>query len=138
MNISDEYRSIIVDDFRFASKMMQSVTYAEQKLFHFSATYGTLSRVFNLQYDPQLVFAHFIFNNAHLSINARISAIKGGDLVIEFPEDFFSKLAQTLNDFADKIEKKLDTFEVLQRVVEISFISTGNGYYLFQKGFLKI
>jgi len=138
MNISDEYRKVIIDDFRFASKMMQSVTYAEQKLFHFSATFGTLLRVFNMQYDPQLVFAYLVFNSAYATINARIAAIKTGDPTIEIPEDFFPKLAMTINDFADKIDRKMDTFEILQRVAELSYISTGNGFYLFQKGLLKL
>lgn len=138
MNISTEYKKIIAEEFRYSAKMMKATEFADKKLFFFSSTYGVLSRIFNLQYDPQLVFAHFILNSSYASINSRISSIKSGDVVIDFPAQGLNKLAEAVEEFADKIEQGQSIFEVLQKIVEISFISTGNGFYLFQKGILKL
>ena len=138
MNINLEHRKVLVNEFRYATKMMREVKFAEQKLFNFSATYGAVSRIFNLQYDPQLVFMHLILNNAHGNFNARIQAIKGGDAVIDLSDQYFDTLADCVDTLASQIEKDEDTYKTLEKIALLTFSTTGNGFYLFQKGILKV
>jgi len=138
MNINPEHRKILVDEFKYAAKMMREVKFVEQKLFNFSATYGAVSRIFNLQYDPQLIFMHLVLNNAHGNFNARVQAIKGGDPVIELSDEYFDKLANCIEALASQIEKDEDTYKALEKIALLTFLTTGNGFYLFQKGILKI
>ena len=138
MDISKDYRQIIVREFKYAAELMTKNELAEEKMFYFSSTYGVLSRIFNLEYDPQLVLSHLILNNAYGSINARINAIKGGDKVVVFPPEYFEKLTESIETLASQIEKNEDIYKTLQKIAELTFFTTGNGYYLFQKGLLKI
>jgi len=138
MEINPEYKKMLVSEFRYAAKLMTENQFAEIKLFYFSSTFGILSRIFNLQYEPQLVFMHAILNNAHGNMIARLQAIKSGDIVVQFPQEFFEKLTQCVEKLALQIEKDEDTYKTLEEIVLLTFITTGNGYYLFQKGILKI
>jgi len=110
----------------------------ESKIFYFSSTHGVLSRIFNLQCDPQLIFMHFVLNNAYANINGRINALKRGDLVIQFHPKFFEKLTESVEVLASKIEKDEDTFKTLEQIALLTFLTTGNGYYLFEKGMINL
>ena len=139
MRISNKnYKKIIVEEFRYAAKLMRESGSVEDKMFYFSSTYGVLSRIFNLEYNPQLVFAHFVLQSTYGSISARIKAIRSGDRVVDFPFEFIEKLAEYVDILADLIEKDQDLCGALQDITEINFVTTGNGYYLFKKGLLKI
>jgi hypothetical protein len=138
MEIKQEYRKVLVEEFAYAAKMMKENQFAELKLFYFSSTYGALSRIFNLQYDPQLIFMHLVLNNAYGNINTRIQAIKGGEGIIQFPEEYFEKLTGYVEKLASQIERNEDTYKTLEEIALLTFLTTGNGFYLFQKGILKI
>lgn len=138
MDIPSEYRRIIVDEFKYAVKLMRENEHPELKLYYFSSTHGALSRIFNLHCDTQLVFMHFILNNANANINARLNAIKGGDIIVQFPDGYFEKLAECVETLASQIEKDENTYKILEKIAVLTFLTTGNGYYLFQKGMLKI
>ena len=89
MKISPENRKILTDEFKYSANMMKKTSNPEKKLFYFSSTFGALHRAFNLEYNIQLVFAHFVLLTAHANMLARIQAIKGGDEVISFPDNYF-------------------------------------------------
>lgn len=138
MNIDPEYKKYLVAEFRYTVKSMNENEFAEQKLFYFSSTFGAVSRIFNLQYDPQLIFMHSILNNAHGNIMARLQAIKSGDPVVQFQENYFDKLTQYVEILAQQIERNEDTYKTLEQIALLTFLTTGNGYYLFKKGIIKI
>jgi hypothetical protein len=138
MNINTEHRRILVEEFRYITKRMSEAKFAEQKLYQFSATFGAVSRIFNFQCDPQLILMHLILNNAHGNIYARVQAIKGGDPVVELSEEYFDALTNCVEALASQIEKDEDTYKTLEKIASITFVTTGAGFYLFQKGILKI
>jgi hypothetical protein len=118
--------------------MMKKVKYAEEKLFYYSSIYGTLFRILNLEYNPELVFAHSIFNNSYNMINARIAALKGGDPAVDFPNEAFDKLADCVQEAGRRIAEDENLLDIYVKISELSYISTGNGYYLMKKGVLKL
>lgn len=138
MDISKEHREIIVNEFLLTVKFMRGCESAEEKMFYFSSIYGVISRIFNLEYDPQLIFAHFVLNNAYGNIKSRIDAIKRGDQLVMFPGEYFDKLTGYVERLASQIEKDEDISSTLSKITVLTFLTTGNGYYLFKKGMLKI
>lgn len=141
MNIPENYKIIIVKEFREIVEKMKGTEDLSEKMYFFSATYGVVSRVFNLEFDPILVFAHMVLNAAHSTINARLLALMGQqDKVIQIPENLFDSLQKAVERLAANIEtgNKDEFFKNLQKIANLSFATTGNGYYLFKKGMLKI
>jgi hypothetical protein len=141
MNVSENYKNIIAKEFREVVEKMKETKDLSEKMYFFSATYGVVSRVFNLDFDPVLVFVHLILNAAYDTINGRLMALKGRqDEVVQIPENLFDSLQKAVERLAENIEtgNKNELFKNLQKIANLSFATTGNGYYLFKKGMLKI
>jgi len=135
----DSFRKIIVDEINLAVKMMKEKRDAAQKLYYFSAVPGILHRIFNLEYDPELVYAHFVLRSTHETFLNRVNAIqKGGDTTILISDEQFEILSSYTKEFASKIKKKEEIDSILKKFVILMYSTTGNGYYLMQKGMLKI
>jgi len=78
-------------------------------------------------------------NNSYQLLRARSdTVVLGRDTTIDFPDGFFDRLCSLLEELADNIENNRDLYQTLQNISCLSYISTGNGYYLFQKGILTI
>jgi hypothetical protein len=100
-----------------------------------------MNRIFNLEFSPTLVLIHMVLQNAYLSISERVNAsITGRDKAVKIPSGLFDVLQEKILDLAEIINKdnKNELFINLQEIANISYSTTGNGYYLFQKGMLKI
>jgi len=139
MEITPEFRKSIVNEFRLVAKKIREEEDPARKLFFFSATYGVISRVFNFSYDPQLVFIHMVLNASYNTLNAAVTRFESiEERAISIPEGLFNKLADATEELADKIEKDEDTYETLQKIAIMCFSTTGNGYYLYEKGLLSI
>lgn len=141
MKISKHYKEIIVEELKnVAIKMSEANDFAE-KMYFFSAAYSMVHRIFNLEFNPTLVLIHTILNNAYSRISARIeSVIRGQDRAVKIPKELFNSLQETIMDIADNISKddENELFKNLRKIANLSYSTTGNGYYLFQKGILKI
>ena len=138
MKISADFRKCIVDEFRLVAKKIREEENPARKLFFFSATYGIISRVFNFSFDPQLVFIHMVLNDSYNTISASASVQRGEERAIRVPEELFDKLANATDELADKIENDENTCGTLQKIANIAFSTTGNGYYLYEKGVFSI
>jgi hypothetical protein len=141
MKISEKYKKIIIEEFyNVVSKMKQSNDRSE-KMFFFSATYAVINRIFNIEFNPTLIFIHMVLSNAYPAIIGRIDAERRGQsLAIKIPKEFFNILEDAIIDIAESMNKdnKSDLFEALQKITNLSYLTTGNGYYLFTKGKLTI
>lgn len=138
MKLKAEHKKAIIEDFTYAIKTMREAQTFEEKLYYFSSTYGVLSRVFNLSFNPQLLFVHQILSTAHATILGRVQAIKSGDTTILLKDDFFEKLTKAVEELANLIKSDKDVYEVLEKIAVLTFVTTGNGYYLLQKGTVAI
>jgi len=133
MKLSSEHKKVILEEFDFAVKKMKESTEQDQKLFYFSSTYGVLSRVFNLKFDPELVFIHAVLSNAYANISVRFQAIKAGEATIKFPDDYFEKLTEYTEELTNKIRKDQAVYETLIKISLLTFVTSGNGAYLFER-----
>jgi len=139
MNISEDFRKMLVDEINFAAKKMTETQNASEKLYYFSAVFGVIHRFFNIEYDSDLVFVHFIIRATHDSFLNRLKAIQqGGDSTVSLSDDHFEKLTLLTKELAQKMNKEEDVSVTLKNFAILTFSTTGNGYYLMQKGLLKI
>jgi len=71
-------------------------------------------------------------------MNANLASIKQGQGVNTFPKDVFDKLENALEELVVKIEKGEKTYPVLEKISNLAYSTTGNGYYLYLKGMLTV
>ena len=141
MNISKQYKEIIIEELNNVAIKMKESDDITEKMYFFSAAYGMVHRIFNLEFNPTLVLIHTILNTAYSTISGRIeAATRGQDRAVKIPKGLFDSLQETIMDIADNISKddENELFKNLRKIANLSYSTTGNGYYLFQKGMLKI
>jgi len=138
MNISSKMREILVREIRFVAEKMAESEKPIDKMYFFSAIYGTVNRIFNLEYDPELVFIHQVTQQAHEIINNRISLSMQRDRPLDVPANYFEKLEVYVNELADRIGADKKTWDILEKISELAYLSSGNGLYLHIKGLVKI
>jgi len=138
MDISDNNRKHIADEIEIAVNMMKESRDASEKLYYFSAIYGILQRIYNIEYDEDLVFAHLVIQLTHQGFMQRLAAIKQGDSTVMISEEQFDKLTDLSDELGDKIRDNEDFVATLKKIVILLYSTQGNGYYLMKKGVLKI
>lgn len=135
---SDEYKKVIIEELEFVLQKMNESIGADDKLYYFSAVQGMLHRVMNLEYTDDLLLSFFITNETHKSFQQRIIGAKQGDTVVKLTEHQMIRLIEITKDFLEAIRKDDNLDAVLKQYVVLSYTTTGNGYYLMEKGMLKI
>jgi len=138
MKISDSFRKLIIDEVRFSVEKMEEKEDLREKLYYFSGIQCVLRRVFNIEFDPDLLFAFNVFESTHRSFMDRYGAIeKGGDRVVLIFQEQLDGLTEGAKEFADKIKNKKNFDSTLKKLIVLSYTTTGNGYYLLQKGLIR-
>lgn len=139
MNISDNFRELIIKEIRYVVDKMNKSSSGEEKLYFFSGVYAIIQRVLNLEYNPDLIYMHFILRETHTTLLGRLQAIqKGGETVILLEEKHFKKLTSITGELGEKLKLKEDVNSTLKKLTILSYSTTGNGHYLQLKGLLKI
>ena len=139
MNISDSFRELIINEVSFVVEKMEEKEGFREKLYYFSGIQGLLQRIFNIEYDPDLLFAFNVFESTQKSFMDRYGAIeKGGDKAVLIYQEQMDGLIEGAKEFANKIKNKKNFDSTLKKLIVLSFSTTGNGFYLMQKGVLKI
>lgn len=138
MQINKTYKTALINEVKYVLKKMKENTSLEKKLFYFSAVPAELLRVLNLDYDLDILYLHHAVNHAYASFQQRMAAIKSGDATIILDEHQIAKLESLLEDVLGVIEQKKGIDEVLKAFIELAYSTSGNGFYLMEKGLLKI
>jgi hypothetical protein len=139
MNLSPNMKKELIREIRFVVDRMKTTNSAQEKLYYFSATFGISQRILNFEYDLELAFIYQVLQLVYNAVNIRIGSMsKGLESPILIPDLLFIKLEDTLNELAKKIEDDKETYKELEIMANCAYSTTGNGYYLYQKGMLKI
>ena len=138
MKLSKSNKLALANEIRTAVDYMSKTNIAQEKMYFFSAVFGIANRIMNLEFDPELGFVHHVTNAAYTTINANLMLVAQGQSVRTFPPQFFEKLQEALGDLATNTEGGEPTYPVLERISNLAYSTSGNGYYLFLKGSLKI
>ena len=139
MQLSSQMQKKFINEIDFALTNMRSSNVASQKWYYFSAIHGMATRIYNMEYDPELVFIYHVFQLVHNMVNSRINAITTGqDSTVNLSEKLFLLIENELESMLELLKEGKETYPVLQRLVNIAYSTTGNGYYLTIKGLLNL
>ena len=139
MRIPDGYREKVVDDLDFALSKMKETQDIGELLFFFSAFYGAIHRALNYEYDQDLVFAHNILKTTHETMIGRYKAFSSGnEKNVPMFDEQFKALIRLSSEFVDKIANNKNADSVLKKMAVLGFSTTGNGFYLYSKGLIKL
>lgn len=141
MNITQEYKDLIVNEFEEVGGLLKAAKSPNDFLYLFSASYGILNRVMNIQCDPMLVFMHQILQALHQAMQARLQATGSNPLEpYPFPVEFLPKMGEILENLRLAFMKgsEPEICRELARASNLAYASTGNGYYLYLRKKLQI
>jgi len=139
MNLSPEMQERFIDEVNFVIKNMKNTDNPTEKLYFFSAGYAMAQRIINLEYEPELNFIQQVLQLVYNMVNARLIALSAGqEGGISIPDKLLTKLEEALEEMVDRILQGTETYPALQKMVNLAYSTTGNGYYLYLKGMIKI
>lgn len=139
MNLSPDMQKKFIDEVSFVIKNMKNTDNPAEKLYFFSAGYAMAQRIINLEYEPELNFIQQVLQLVYNMINARLTEISAGqEGGISIPDKLLTRLEEALEEMVDRIEQGTETYPALQKMVNLAYSTTGNGYYLYLKGMIKI
>jgi hypothetical protein len=138
MNITEDARKAITDEITYVLAMMEKSDSLEKRLYYFSAIYGITQRMFNFEPDEDLICMHTVLNQVYGLLKNRVEAVKKGDLSVPISDQQIDKLMKLTKDLGKRIKSKEGIDDILKKFIVLSYSTTGNGYYLLEKGLLKV
>lgn len=139
IKISKYLQKKMVEEMRYALKKMREEKDERKKLYYFSGIYAVIQRVYNFEYDPQLVFIHHVLEDTYRVISNRLMMIAQGDTTAMLADGVIDKLHTYTSQIVDKIERDEDGIcDLLQKIIILGYTTSGNGYYLYEKGIIKM
>ena len=139
MNLSSDMKEKFVDEVYFVIEKMKNTDIPAQKLYYFSAVYAMARRIANFEYDPELIFIEQVLQLVYNMVNARLTAMLARqEAGIAIPDNLFRGLESALLELVQNVERGAETHSTLQKMVHLAYSTTGNGYYLYLKGVLKV
>ncbi len=139
MKISKTMTGRFIEELRYVAKQMKGTENPEDKLYYFSAVFGTAQRIVNFEFDSEMLFIHQVTQLAYNQIQQRLLSVKSGQQTsIGLPDNLFAVLGEMVDKMASRLENGETTYPILEKMMTLSYSPTGNGYYLFKKGELKI
>src|SRR4030042_1677317 len=92
MKLSPQNLKALIDEMEFViTKIKSSANYHEQ-LFYFSAIFGVISRIFNQEFNHELVHIHLILRTTYDSFLQRLKAAEKGEKSVLLSEEQFKML----------------------------------------------
>ncbi len=129
---------MILNEIEFVVSKMEENPDITKGLYYFSGIHSIINRIYNQHFNEDLVFLHFVLQSTHTAFNNRLSAIKkGGDNTVPLLEGQISALSGYLKELAKVIEEDKSFTNILKKFTILLYSTTGNGYYLLQKGMLS-
>ena len=140
MNVPEPIRERLHSEFVFAANSMAATSDLSEKLYFFSALFGEVNRAMNQHWDAELALIHLVLIGAHRETLGRIS--QPGPLSVNVPKELPDALTDVAADLVQLFEgpeqDSAKIHELVTRVAEIAYTATGNGYYLYLKGAIKL
>jgi hypothetical protein len=139
MRISDGYRNLLLKEFDHVLEKLAVEGRPDERMYYFSALHGAVNRILNFECTPDLVYLHHILNSVFTAFNQRIQAMmQGMDAAVKLDSSMLGKLVDATRDLAEVIRVDGDPSMVYRQLINLAYATTGNGYYLYEKGALRI
>ena len=138
MKLSENYRSVLASELEYVAQRIKATDRPLEKTYYYSAAYGIVYRLLNLQYSRSLLLMHQVLEVTHRIVNARaVESTQGQNSHIPFAPPMMDKIADVLTQMAAAVAQDQPVIHLLEQITELAYVFTGNGYYLLQKGSLK-
>ena len=139
LNISDANRNIIVLELRFVLNQMRLAPTDADKMYFLSGATGMIQRIFNLDFDAELLFAHQVLTVVRDQINGRISQpMLPPQISGTIMSQVISRVEASIEELANRWQNGQGIGDLLQDLAVLSYAASGNGHYLITKGVFKI
>lgn len=141
MQIPATLKRRLVDEIGTVVQSMQTTTDPFVKLYLFSAAFGEIGRVLNYHWDANLAACHILLQGAHGTLSTRLQNMTTGvERGIRIPNEALDALTSATEELKYAISSSSDSqlWKALARIAEITYAATGNGYYLYTKGVIKL
>lgn len=140
--LPDPVRERLRSEFRIAASKINEARDIRTKNYYFSVFYGEAARQLNMHWDADIALLWIVTQTACQTINTRIVGAGEGPYPLGgFPVDFIQALDDVSNELAAAFEgDAVDLVRLhaaLKRTAEMTFATTGNGAYLYDKGMIK-
>jgi len=137
MKISKEYKKTIIDEFEKVIKLISESKTLQDELYYFSAMFGIINHIMNLEMNSTLVAIHQILKEAHTAFSQRLNQPKLPNVEsLEFPKQVWQSLKNILPTLVvsikDNDDEKLRV--LLEKIIYHSYANSGNGFYNLKKG----
>ena len=138
MKMSPYFREEVVAELRNIGKKMKQEPDLSKKLFFYSAAYGMTNRALRFEFDEELVLVDAVLTMSYGAVNNRMQMFLSGDRIVPITTDITDGLAKCVSDLSAAIEKDEECYEILQRIMTLTFLTTGPGHYMAIKGQIKM
>lgn len=143
MHLPSPISKRLAQEYKFVAERIQAESSLQGKLYFFSAFYGEANRALNLAWDTNLALAHMVLQNTYQTIFTRVQAMAaGGEPFVALPASFPQELTECSVELATLFQSQriedAALEKILARFAELAYIATGNGYYLYVKGAIKL
>jgi len=139
MKVPEPYKSKLLSEFDHVLVRLTEERRPDEKMFHFSALHGTVNRILNFECTEDLIFLHHVLSTLFAAFNGRIQALmQGAEPAIKLDPLLLDKLVEHTRDLAACLREDKDASDIYRKMIALAYATTGNGYYLYQKGALKI
>ena len=142
MQLREDIRQTLADEFSFASDQMDKAGDLQEMLYYYSAFYGAAFRALNLEWDRELALVHLVLQSSHRDLTQLTAGLSGGQRLFAIPPEITKELTKSCTELAYLFgsgQTDMATMSpLLARIAEISYASTGNGRYNYVRGNLKL
>lgn len=135
----DEPKKLIVDEFNFFLKKIKAKPNPSEILFYFSALYGVVNRVYNIEYDIRFLYLHDVLTSVYNAFLNAVNTSKAGAAPSLIQEKHFKRLTELLSELNVCIKNDFEgVHSIYEKLIELKYTTTGNGYYLLERGKIKL
>lgn len=140
MDLKTELTKKIVEEIDFAiASIEREVENPFKQLYFFSIPPGAFVRAANFEYDRSWIFAHFVLQSAYQTVKQRFDqVVQKIDRHTGLDESLMQSLVIELKRLRDRVATGEDFADVLERVSEIAYATTGNGTYQRARGSINL
>lgn len=133
----------LASEFRFAADGMKAAEDYPTKVYFFSVFYGEPGRILNLHWERSLALLHDVVQKACQQMNLKPTLPEGTTPLLKgIPIGWMEAFDQVGDEIASTYEAdEVDEsrlYAALGRVAELAYVLTGNGFYLFMRGAIKL
>jgi len=138
-----ELRQRLAKEYQYAAAKVAEAQNLPKKLFYFSVLFGEAQRALNFEWDRELALIHTVTHRAHEQMNGAMQNPGAAGLPIDWStiQEQIPVVTADMAAYFTKPEGDTDYEELCQilgRIAELTYMVSGNGSYLYEKGHIKI